>query len=269
MGINLPGRNTDQANKGYSISFTHLGRRGYNLTLYAQTWVSRKKWFEHIEEQQRLIRERSLIFRKVVVCEKYFLGNNNKVSCAVAFGEHPERVTLTVDGGRKLAYGTDSGIYVSDRKPHSNVKTTPVRVHSISNVTQIDVLEEYGLLLVLCDKTLLSYPIELLTDHDNSGANFQMNRKAKKLSGNCHFFKSGICLGRVLLCIVKAGAGGSNVRVLEPVEGLNRGRGKLGLAKFLQGGQDFRVFQVYPLLAILIPGILRRNRSLLNPFPEI
>jgi hypothetical protein len=156
------------------------------------------------------------------------------------------KLLMVLDGGRKLAYGTDSGIYVSDRKPHSNVKTTPVRVHAISNVAQIDVLEEYGLLLVLCDKTLLSYPIELLTDHDNSGANFQMNRKAKRLSSTCAFFKSGICLGRVLLCLVKPpGSNGSQVKVLEPVEGLNRGRAKLGLAKFLQGGQDFRVFQVH------------------------
>lgn len=150
---------------------------------------------------------------------------------------------LIVDGGRKLAYGTDSGIYVSDRKPHSNSKTTPIRVHPLGNVTQIDVLEEYGLLLVLCDKTLSSYPIELLTDHDNA-TNFQMNRKAKKVSGHVNFFKSGVCLGRVFLCVVKSSAMSSTIKVLEPVEGLNRGRTKLGFAKLLQGGQDFKVFKV-------------------------
>jgi len=152
---------------------------------------------------------------------------------------------LIVDGGRKLAYGTDSGIYVSDRKPHSNAKTTPIRVHPLGNVTQIDVLEEYGLLLVLCDKTLSSYPIELLTDHDNA-TNFQMNRKAKKVSGHVNFFKSGVCLGRVFLCVVKSSAMSSTIKVLEPVEGLNRGRTKLGFAKLLQGGQDFKVFKVSP-----------------------
>ena len=85
MGINLPGRNNDPANKGYAITFTHLGRRGYILTLYAPTWVSRRKWVEYIESQQRVIRDRSSIFAQVVVCEKYFMGNN-KVNCAVAFG---------------------------------------------------------------------------------------------------------------------------------------------------------------------------------------
>lgn len=88
IGLNLPGRGNDPANKGYAISFTHLGRRGYNITLYAPTWVSRRKWIEHIESQQKLIRERSSIFAKVVVCEKYFMGSN-KVNCAVAFGIPP------------------------------------------------------------------------------------------------------------------------------------------------------------------------------------
>ena len=150
---------------------------------------------------------------------------------------------MTIDGGRKLAYGTDNGIYVSDRRPNSNTKTTPIRVHPLANVTQIDVLEEYGLLLVLCDKTLSSYPIELLTDHDNA-TNFQMNRKAKKVSGHVNFFKSGVCLGRVFVCVVKANTMNSTIKVLEPVEGLNRGRTKLGFAKLLQGGQDFKVFKV-------------------------
>jgi RHO1 GDP-GTP exchange protein 1/2 len=147
------------------------------------------------------------------------------------------------DGGRKLAYGTDSGIYVSDRKPHSNAKTTPIRVHPLQNVTQIDVLEEYGLLLVLCDKTLFSYPIELLTEHDNA-TNFQMNRRPKKVSGHVNFFRAGICLGRVFLCVVKLSATNSTIKVLEPIEGLSRGRGKLGFTKLLQGGQDFKVFKV-------------------------
>jgi hypothetical protein len=85
MGINLPGRSNDPANKGFGITFTHLGRRGYNITLFAQTWVSRRKWIEHIETQQKLIRDSSSIFAKVVVCEKYFMGSN-KVNCAVSFG---------------------------------------------------------------------------------------------------------------------------------------------------------------------------------------
>ena len=141
----------------------------------------------------------------------------------------------------------------------------------MSNVTQIDVLEEYGLLLVLCDRTLFSYPIELLTDHDNTATNFQMNRKAKKVSGHVNFFKAGVCLGRVFLCVVKASAMSSTIKVLEPVEGLNRGRGKLGIAKFLQGGQDFKVHKVF--LPLLLSnwgiGILCPHGINFYPLPKI
>ena len=178
-------------------------------------------------------------------------------------------MALMIVGGRKLVYGTDNGIYVSDRKPHSNAKATPIRVHALNNVTQIDALEEFGLLLVLCDKTLYSYPIELLTEHDNA-TNFQMNRKAKKISGHVNFFKAGICLGRVLLCVVKANSNTSTIKVLEPVEGLTRGRGKLGLAKLLQGGQDFKIFKVLPsYLKNNVVGILYEHAIHIHSFPEI
>ena len=70
-----------------------------------------------------------------------------------------------------------------------------------------------------------------------------MNRRAKKVSGHVNFFKSGVCLGRVFLCVVKSNAMSSTIKVLEPVDGLNRGK-KLGFAKLLQGGQDFKVFKV-------------------------
>jgi RHO1 GDP-GTP exchange protein 1/2 len=176
---------------------------------------------------------------------------------------------LTIDGGRKLAYGTDSGIFVSDRKPHSNAKMTPIRVHALSNVTQIDVLEEFGLLLVLCDKTLFSYPIELLTDQDNA-TNLQMNKRAKKVSGHVNLFKTGVCLGRVFLCVVKSSAMNSTIKVLEPVEGLTRGRTKMGFAKLLQGGQDFKIFQVQSTLSLVKGlGVLHTYGIDIYPFPEV
>ena len=88
VGWNILRRKTDPAYKGYALSFKYLGGRGYYITLYAQTDVSRWEWVEHIEKQQRLICDRSSIFAKAIVCEKYFMGSN-KVNCAVAFGIEP------------------------------------------------------------------------------------------------------------------------------------------------------------------------------------
>jgi hypothetical protein len=53
--------------------------------------------------------------------------------------------------GRRIAYGTDDGVYLSDlREPTRD----PVKVLALLDVSQVDVLEEYQLLIVLSGKTL-------------------------------------------------------------------------------------------------------------------
>jgi len=45
-----------------------------------------------------------------------------------------------------VVYGTDDGVYLSDlREPHQE----PVRVLALLDVIQVDVLEDYQLLIVL------------------------------------------------------------------------------------------------------------------------
>jgi len=57
------------------------------------------------------------------------------------------RPSLTAaDGGRRVVYGTDDGVYLSDlREPNQE----PVKVLALLEVTQVDVLEDYQLLIVL------------------------------------------------------------------------------------------------------------------------
>ncbi|EMR10036.1 hypothetical protein PNEG_01790 [Pneumocystis murina B123] len=216
--------------KGYAITFIHLGRRGYMITLYATTSISRKKWAEHIESQQRSLKERSCIFKRQIICEKYFL-RGNKVTCVAPF-----------DGGRKLIYGTENGVYVSDRKPHSSVKATPVRVLAINGVTQVDVLEEYSILLVLADKTLYSYPLESLDLNDTTLA----NKRPRKIVGHANFFRSGLCLGKLLVCVVKSSVLSSTIKILEPIDNVCRGKKQAPFRFLLQGGQDvLRVFKEF------------------------
>lgn len=45
-----------------------------------------------------------------------------------------------------MVYGTDNGVYLSDLRSKNRV---PVKVISVMNVTQLDVLEEQGILIVL------------------------------------------------------------------------------------------------------------------------
>lgn len=71
---------------GFSITFVHLGRKYYQMTLWASTYVSQRKWVEHIQKQQDLMRERSLVFETVTLSEGFFIGIN-RVTCAAPFSK--------------------------------------------------------------------------------------------------------------------------------------------------------------------------------------
>ncbi|KAJ5524732.1 hypothetical protein N7494_011382 [Penicillium frequentans] len=185
--------------------------------------ILRRKFIEMVEEQQRKLWERnSNFYNKTVLCENFFSAIN-RVNCLVP-----------VDGGRKLVYGTDSGIYLSDRWPKDK-SAKPRRVLEASQVTQIDILEEYQLLLVLANKTLSSYPMEALELTEGQNA---MAKRPKKIQGHANFFKAGIGLGRHLVCSVKTSALSSTIKVYEPMDNLAKGKKKSAVSKMFQSGQD-------------------------------
>ncbi|KAJ3506927.1 hypothetical protein NMY22_g17094 [Coprinellus aureogranulatus] len=116
------------------ISFVYLGKRNYNLVLWANNALAHRKWLDSIVKCQQVIKDRSLVFETVPLSEGFFHGPN-KVNCAAPFS-----------GGRRVVYGTDDGVYVSDlRDPNKD----PVKVLPLLEVTQVDVLEDYALLIVL------------------------------------------------------------------------------------------------------------------------
>lgn len=79
-------RNDPTKQQGYPITFRHLGKGGYDLTLFASTPISQQKWMEHIESQQRSLRERSNIFTKTILNEGFF-SPAIRVTCACPLGK--------------------------------------------------------------------------------------------------------------------------------------------------------------------------------------
>lgn len=78
--------------QGFAMTFVHLGRRGYQITLWAATWAGRKKWLEKIETRQQELRERSLVFETLPLSAGYFVGTN-RVTCAAPFGKLTQNST--------------------------------------------------------------------------------------------------------------------------------------------------------------------------------
>ncbi|KAI6041904.1 CNH-domain-containing protein [Pisolithus marmoratus] len=214
---------------GLSITFVHLGRKFYQLTLWASTIVSHRKWVENITKQQELLKEKSTVFETVTVSEGFFTGVN-KVTCAAPFG-----------GGRHIVYGTDDGVYLTDlREPNRD----PVKVLALLDVSQVDVLEDYQLLIVLSERQVVTFPLDALDRKDPTAG----LRRAKRISSHTSFFKAGICLGKVLVCVVKSSPLSSTIKTLEPIDQNVRGRSKPTFRKLIQGGNDtlklFREFYI-------------------------
>ena len=220
--------NDGKKGEGWPITFRHLGKNGYELTLYASNQSARQKWLEIIDAAQQRLRARADFINTTVLSSGFFSGQN-KVNCVAPF-----------DGGRKLAIGTDTGIFVSERKSKDK-DPTPRRVIDVQNVTQVDVLDEYSLLLVLCNRSLYSFHLSALDPEQPIST-----KKGKKIQSHCNFFKTGICLGRHLVCCVKSSALSTTIKVFEPNDAMSRAGRQRGLSKmFNAGGDELRPYKEF------------------------
>ncbi|KAK6085344.1 CNH domain-containing protein [Seiridium cupressi] len=217
--IPLRAGNTDsKKTEGYPVTFRHLGKNFYEQVLYAANHSQRKKWLEFIDTAQQRLRSRADFFNVNNISTGFF-GTGNQVNTVTPY-----------DGGRKLIYGTDTGIFVSDRK---NKDVPPRRVIEVQSVTQVDVMEEYGLLLILCNKTLMSFSLQALEPNEPA-----LSKRGKKIQSHCTFFKAGICLGRHLVCCVKSTALSTTIKVYEPNDAMSKGKKQKGFGKMFNAGQD-------------------------------
>lgn len=76
----------------WPITFKHLGKGGYDLTLYASTVGVRKKWLEMISAQQEKLRQQNGEFYNKTILSSNFFSSVNAVNCVAPYGWHP---TLT------------------------------------------------------------------------------------------------------------------------------------------------------------------------------
>ena len=74
-----------ESKHGFSITIVHLGKKGYSMQLWVDSYVSRKKWLEQIDKQQTILRERSCIFVSETITEGFFSGLR-KINCISPYG---------------------------------------------------------------------------------------------------------------------------------------------------------------------------------------
>ncbi|KAG2178208.1 hypothetical protein INT43_003461 [Umbelopsis isabellina] len=200
----------------YPIVFSHLGREGAApVTLYCSTSASRRQWVDKVEKQRQTLTREQTVFRLVNINSRFFSGMN-RVRC----------VSILSDG--TFVFGADQGVYVQ----RSTSKGTPTRVIALDRVSQIHILEESRLILVLSDKTLYTYSIEALMAGDTAP------KRGRRVSKHVSFFKVGHTNDRTLVCVVKSSAITSTIRTLEPVATNDPKKSKSNFGRLIRGSSE-------------------------------
>lgn len=255
--------------QGFPISFTHLGRKGYSLTLWSPSWAGRKKWLDKIEQRQTELRDRSLVFDTSVLSEGFF-ANTNRVTCAAPFGKSTSAISsvdrahtiLSLQKAERRWYTAQTMVSIlpiclRKTRRRSRSLRLPMLPKSTSwKSTAFSSSLRVGPKFVFVRSRRLAYVFHVLLDKavqtflvdslDPSEAVVAAKR-ARKISTNASFFKTGVCLNRTLVCIVKSGTVSSTIKTLEPIDHHGRGGKKPpAIRKFLQGSNDLlRIYKEF------------------------
>ncbi|KAK5136716.1 hypothetical protein LTR08_002369 [Meristemomyces frigidus] len=157
-----------------------------------------------------------------------------RVNCATSF------TTTGAVTRQMVAVGTDFGVYISEMEnPRGWTRAIPM-----SRVTQVAVLEDFNLFLLISDKSLIAYHLDVVCPNERNGpapvTTDSSSRKApQKLSGSkdVGFFVSGRMKDRQLVFYKKRENLASVFKVLEPIYQKSTEKKRVGL--FKRGTTEF------------------------------
>ncbi|KAF9204689.1 RHO1 GDP-GTP exchange protein 2 [Haplosporangium sp. Z 27] len=117
-----------------------------------------------------------------------------------------------LDGKKRIVLGTDSGVFVGVEDDPSSFR---LAIKDL-NATDMSILEDYHLLLILSGKVLKAYNMNCL--EPDSDKSFQTGQQVAK---NVQYFTAGVCAGKTLVITMKkkgTGAGESLFSAFEPLD---------------------------------------------------
>ncbi|KAF7345363.1 hypothetical protein MVEN_01554200 [Mycena venus] len=206
----------------FPCTIHHNARAGGSHILYAESAQARAEWQQKLEEAlglRRVVQESNKVFELEMLSTDTFLvpslvtpatqpayhenSLTGKVTCSVPFN--------TTDGRGLVAIGCAEGVWIGFRHDSRSMR----RVLHLKMVTQCAMLEDFGIFLVLADKSLFAYHIEALVPSSPQSVN--ASQTPQKLNGNVQFFSVGSLLGRTLVVFMKRKNVDSIFHVVEPI----------------------------------------------------
>ncbi|KAI9301394.1 hypothetical protein BJ944DRAFT_243314, partial [Cunninghamella echinulata] len=191
-----------QIKQGHPIHFQHMGRKKHGharYTLYATSTATRKPWIDNIHQLQ---------------VSNQSISNVINMQAAIKTGQFKYKKinhVMPFQNNQLLVFAADDGIYAGKNSSDGVVH----KVLRLEKATQIHVIEEFQMLLILADKTLWQYE---LTDVMNGKIDETCSNQPNgiRLQNNVPFFYVGTSLQRTLVCIPKVSSLKSVITVLEP-----------------------------------------------------
>ncbi|KAH9884164.1 CNH domain-containing protein [Xylariomycetidae sp. FL2044] len=245
-----PGNLTDNEGKIlYPFRVKHLGHDVY--TLFAPSLVARQDWCNKIIEAKtrhakalyaqnaepfrlRVVADSAFAYDSIAAIGKYVGGVHIRgtpldrairdLEKTYGPGRGPQPISragvhcatgFSAFGRNMVAVGTDVGVCVAGASDQRNWTKTV----SVARVTQIAVLEEFSVVLILSDRNLISYPLDVVAPPSDFPAPSHDNprRSPQRLAKDVAFFATARMKERMLVFYKKKEAMHSTFKVLEPV----------------------------------------------------
>ncbi|KAH8924026.1 Dbl-like domain-containing protein [Atractiella rhizophila] len=232
----------------YPLTFRYLGRHGEVFTLHADTKDARAEWQKKVQEaiafRQEML-DASKVFTLYAMSDKTFGAAPYAYGVANTDGpierHGPPTCSCpisTSDNRRLVAIGCADGVWIGLRSNPQSLR----RVIHLNDVTQLAVLQQFGFLLVLSEKRLFAYPLEVVIPTAHQAA--QPGRTPQQISGEREvlFFKVGKVRERTLVTYCKRATTRESLFIaLEPVASLDHSRQHAGgFMRGLVGGRQGR-----------------------------
>ncbi|KAL2786090.1 CNH domain-containing protein [Aspergillus keveii] len=168
-----------------TLLLTRLGTNGFTKTFFATSTTQLAEFLAAIKQRQKeLVARFDRHFSKTVIIPAV----RDRIQCL-----------LPVERKGKILYGTASGLYILDRGSTSELSR---QVLDTKHVKQIERFGDGGY-LVLANRRLLLYTADsIIKENNEKGAQSQPKGHLVH-NGAVDFYKSGIGLGRELVCAVK------------------------------------------------------------------
>ncbi|KAI9249880.1 CNH domain-containing protein [Sporodiniella umbellata] len=226
---------------GSPITFFHEGRMTEDsYTIFAPSEHNRNTWNDTITKQKEAKLKGHHVFQINKAVKDYEFFADMSIHHMVVF-----------DQGQRYLLATESGLYMGQRKNAANM--VPRKILPLERVQQVQVLETYGLLLVLADNILWQYPLDIIVNGRPDSP--QIQHFGRKVQANVNFFHVGDCLGQTLICVPKPSTvNGTEIEIYEPSMPKTEMKKKSLLSKLsIRSSLSFTNTQVNPLKPIYSP----------------